>query len=203
MSPPTQTQTAQQAATAAWHAAQRLPNAPRGTIDAAWQVFVAQTRAAAPAEHMAIAIEAEKLMRGFRELAPKHLDALTEFETQPQGYQPHRVISADHAWNSHPILAAFHAAQQAAQTERDAQQADTAKLRAQQADRDAPRMFLMSLRSRGLDIGLTDDGKHVTLPPAQATTLLPSELETVKQHKAGLVAVLKAEAEAARPVVLA
>jgi hypothetical protein len=61
----------------------------------------------------------------------------------------------------------------------------------------------IALRLAGIELALSADGKHITVPPAQMSKLTADELEEIKLRRLGLIALLKAEAEAARPVVVA
>lgn len=73
----------------------------------------------------------------------------------------------------------------------------------QQAEREAPARLLAMLKSRGLQVSLSTDGEHITMPPADAAALAPGEVAALKHHRAGIIAALAAEAEAARLVVVA
>ena len=69
--------------------------------------------------------------------------------------------------------------------------------------RGGPGRLLAVLQSRGLRFSLSADGKHIVMPPADAAALAPDQVAAIKQRKADIIAVLAAEAEAARPVVVA
>ena len=199
---PAQIHGAQMSATIAWRNALNLPNAPRYAIETAWDSFKARTCAASPLDHGVIAAETERVMRAFAELDPRHLDAIARAESMPHGYDAAAVQAAEHAWGTHPILAAFHAAQEAVRIEHASAMAEGARLRALQAERDAPRTLITMLRARGLTLGVSANGKALTVPPAQTSVLLATEMDALKQHKAAIIAILLAEADAAAPVVL-
>jgi hypothetical protein len=64
----------------------------------------------------------------------------------------------------------------------------------------APTRLLAGLRARGVVLAL--DGKDRITAPG-GTSLTASELETLAAHKPAILALLRAEREAAAPVVVA
>jgi hypothetical protein len=82
-----------------------------------------------------------------------------------------------------------------AELARQAAEADAARHRAE-----APAALLARLRRDGVALALDDEGR-LTVPPG--TNLHLNVVAEIKDHRAALVALLRAEAEAARPVVIA
>lgn len=111
--------------------------------------------------------------------------------------------AAEAAWAAHPVLAEYRAERLGAEAARRASLEALVEAQRQQADRDAPGRLLAVLQSRGLRFSLSADGKHIVMPPADAAALAPDQVAAIKQRKADIIAVLAAEAEAARPVVVA
>lgn len=194
------------AAQRAYEAALAATVAPRQTINAAWYDFVARQRATSdPDAKLAIAERATAVLSAFSVITPQHRALLAEAE-QTFTYPAEAAAAqaaAKVAWSAHPVLAEYRAERLAAEAARSAYLQAMDEARRQQAERDAPARLLAALKSRGLRFALSADGKDITLPPAEAATLAPGDLAAIKQHKAGIIAVLAAEAEAARPVVVA
>ena len=190
----------------AYEAALAATVAPRLTINAVWHDFVARQRGTSdPDAKLAIAERATAVLSAFSALAAQHRALLAEAEqtfTYPAEAAEARA-AAEVAWSAHPVLAEYRAERLAAEAARAAHIQAMDEARKQQADREAPARLLAALKSRGLHFALSTDGKDITLPPAEAAMLAPDVAAAIKQHKAGIIAVLAAEAEAARPVVVA
>ena len=184
----------------------RTHPAPVRAINDAWYDFDGRLRAADSQEaKLVIAQRARAVMAGFAALSPQHRALLIEADrtfTYPAEAAAARA-AAEAAWSANPALAEYRAERLATEEARNAYLAAAAEEQRQQAEREAPARLLAMLKSRGLQVSLSTDGEHITMPPADAAALAPGEVAALKHHRAGIIAALAAEAEAARLVVVA
>ena len=199
---------AQTAATSAWTAARALPGLAT-RADGIWTTFV--TRARQQAESVAqlrVAVQAHAVLRALASLpqqAQFHLgDRYPSVLGRPSlnGTQIAEKVRADvrAALGSHPDLAWF-------QSEDDARLAALEAAAAlRQADHEAacvrerPAVLLKALRTRKIAVALSDEGK-ITVPAG--TALSDADRAAIKLDRDAIAALLRAEAAAAAPVVVA
>jgi len=185
--------------------ATRGPHASHVTIANTWFALNERIRTASPDAKLAIAEQLHAVMTGFAALAPHHRAMLAEaertFTFAAEGNAAR--AAAEEAWAAHPALAEYRAEQLAAQAAHGAEMVAVAEAQRAQAELDAPMTLLTVLRTRGLHFDLSVDRKHITLLPGEAAKLTPNEAEALKHCRAEILAILQAEAEAARPVVVA
>ena len=84
----------------------------------------------------------------------------------------------------------------------DAIQAETEATHRAAQEAMAPGNMLAGLRQRRIAVTLDDEG-NLRAPPGDAARLTVPDLASLAQHKAGIAALLAAEAEAGRPVIVA
>ena len=183
---------------------------PRSFIDMYWMECVRRNQVAASQgfeAQMAAAKEAEAVMNAIRALDEPHWNALGATERRAQsgrgGYFPEEAVAVAAAIASSLVLAKFQAGIDEVEEARAAERAETQRLTAEQWERDAPARTLKWLRDGGIFPSVTKSGDNIALAPDQATQLTDSDVLLVKKHKAAIVALLKSEADAARPVVIA
>jgi hypothetical protein len=183
---------------------------PLGFIEQIWAECLLRMRAQSAEDHggqIAAAREATKVLRAIGSLDIVHWNALGDGERRAQsgraGHFPEEHVAFRAAIASHPDLAAFYVKIDERAAQMAANHQETLRLQAEQRERDAPTVLLAALRLAGIDLALSADGKHLVLPPAQMAKLTREELDEIKLRRPALVALLKADAEAARPVVVA
>ena len=183
---------------------------PRGFIETYWAELVRRNQAAASQgfdAQMAAAKEAEAVMRAIGALEDKHWNALGAPDRRGQSgggsWSPEEDAAIAAAIASSPVLAQFQGGLDAVAEKLAAERAETSRLTSEQWERDAPARTLKWLRDGGIFPSVTKTGDNLALAPDQAAQLTDSDRLLVKQHKVAIVALLKAETDAARPVVIA
>jgi hypothetical protein len=159
---------------------------------------------------LAVLKNAAEVMRAISELDDRHYNALGDPERRAAAghfgdgaWREREAAATADALASHPVLAEYEAERLRLDAERAEAQIERDRLQAEQAEREAPGNLLAALRARGFAVAASGDGKHIALPPDHAAALEPHELDELKEHKAAILALLKTEAQTARPVVVA
>jgi len=155
-------------------------------------------------ERIAAAQRGEKMMAAFASLAPHHRFNIGAADwMRGKGHLSVSEIMRQtaqaeaEAWNAHPALAELHAEMQAAaEGRRQATEAasEAATLAAQAA---YPSALVARLRAAGVHLALGADGDSLTVH--EGDKLAAHDLAELRHHRAGVIAGLKAEVEAAKP----
>jgi hypothetical protein len=184
---------------------------PRATMTRLWQHFTRRLEAARRANagtmaQLAIVQECQAALQAIAQLEGRDLATLCERDTMiaRTGYQPALAAAADAIIAAHPLLASAFAAIAEEDAERAALiEAGAARQRAE-AEHRAPAEILTRLRASNIALGV-DAAGNLTAP--SGAILDSADREQIARFKPGLVALLKAEAEAAaeaaRPAVIA
>jgi hypothetical protein len=183
---------------------------PRGFIETTWVECTRLINEASQQSDEAViaaANEATAVLNAIGSLDIEHWNALGAQERRASaghgGHIPEEAAAVRAAIASNSVLAAFYAKVDQREAQMVAEREETARLQAEQRERDAPAVLLAALRLAGVNLALSADGKHLVLPPAQMARLTLEEIEEIRLHRPALVTLLKADAEAARPVVVA
>lgn len=204
-------QQAKSAASAAYHAAMQPPEAPRALIKSCWEELIRRNHVAlatgGPDGQLAAAHEATAVMTAIMQLAPQHYRALAEPEhRRASGAAINFAEEAESvaaAIASNPVLAKFQAERDQASQERAAEaEANRQAIEAQRL-RDLPRNLLDELHRRGVVLKLTGNSNHIAAIPAHLALMQQSEIDAIKERRADFLALLRAEALALVPVVIA
>lgn len=185
--------------------------APTKAIDAAWSHYANKARWAAPEDQPRIARQARAVMDAFGLMDWRHAETLAEGYTPPFPERFNSIQLAAHVARERAEVMASHPALAEYQAERDALAAAAAERQrhgteraAAEARRVRPSVVLGEIRATGAVLALDEQGNIIA--PA-GSTLSAYLLAELRDHKPAIVAILKAEAEAAaeaaRPVVLA
>jgi len=94
--------------------------------------------------------------------------------------------------SSYPALLTWYADRLARAAKLDEANAADARQRSQEWDASRPRMMMQDLKSRGIVLSLTRDGK-IAVHPGEGVTA--AEIEEIKSRKAGFVALLMSSPE--------
>lgn len=160
------------------------------------------------AERAAEAERAESTLRALAALPEYHRAALTAAaEARSRGtlsaHEITRQTAAGEAaaWGSNPLLAELRGDMDRAAVDLQKAQEEANAILAAQHAAAAPRAVRDRLTRRGVVLASDASGQHITVPPG--TRLSDAERAAITEHKAGLLALLTGEADAARPVIVA
>lgn len=193
---------------AAWHRVRGERGAPVATIDRAADWLMSQAASAAdPARRGELAEAGQRVLAAFGDLEVRHRAALQNADQMRAtgNFAPAEITrrtgaAEAEAWAAHLALARLHADMQAAAAARHAAAQAEAEAAAATSLAAYPVALVAKLAARGVALAL--DGKGRIVMPATAS-VTPEEHREIIAHRADIAAVLKREAEAARPVVLA
>jgi hypothetical protein len=212
MSSTLETDAVQRQATDAWQRAKSRKDAPVALIDRAWLRFLELTKSAQSADEAhAIAIEAKAVMEAFAGLSQPQLQALSGTDhlrmhvLHRSGKLGGEIQEAARCWarevmDSHPALAKLQAENDRLDKERTDRERHLQELDKEEAERTKPARLLASLRMKGVHLEADDKGR-LTAP--RGTVLSSDDTAEIVNYKAGLIALLAAEAAASTPLVIA
>ena len=200
-------QAARVQASAAYNAARQHHNSPRGYIEYVWNEVQRRNRAATSDESkLAEARTAAAVMLALAGLDDATRQAIFAVEARrdAQGtFDDEEVAARAKVIAAHPVLGPFQAELEEADLKRAAEIEAGRQAAEEQAIAAAPSKLLIGLRSRGLELVLGEGGKTLAMRREHLEKAHQSELDEITRLNPGLIAVLRAEQEAARPVVIA
>lgn len=184
---------------------------PKATLKRLWVYHAVKLQAARAADadasaQLALIQQAQAALQAVAQLPPRDLAVLFDRDTMIErtGYRPDVAEAADAIMAAHALLGPIFAAMAEADAVVSARVA-AANARASRAAAEAwPGQLLAAMRERGIALDVDRLG-NITAPRNAALT--DSDRETIAYLKPALVALIRAEAEAAaeaaKPVVLA
>ena len=208
---PREVQQAAAAAGAMFKSLSGLEMMPKATLKRIWQHFdrhvAMMTRAqATTTEQLALVQQAQAAMQAVVQLPARDLRTLYEADTMIQrcGYQADLAEAAKAIIAAHPLLGPLAAEIEAEEKAADeCRQATETHLRTMR-DAAAPGEILADLRAQGIALDVDESG-NLTAP--RGAQIGPADLDRIARFKHALVALIRAEAEAAaeaaKPVVIA